>query len=207
MDLILTDTEGEEAADNLLAALSDLAYATPVSNPTELKKHRSRFFFTLGSSTEEEVKEKASKFKPKELVHIDAEIERRLKTYKAEVPDELAANIAVVRDFFLSKVSPKSLATGAGASQAREIVQRMIGSDIDSSQFDKFERMSAAAVNLSMARFIVNYYRLPKSYVTKVLDAITPRPPSTITFESPKEPRHVRQKKDTEGSKEGKAPA
>lgn len=197
-DLILTNVAEEKVADDLLAALSDLAYATPGAVQSQPKrKHKSRFFFTLTKSMSSSIDGRVRKFKPRQMVHIDEEVEKRLKVYKDEMPQVLTQNIDQVREFFLTVVGPRSLAGGAGAGQAKEVVQRMLNTEIDGSQFDKFDRMSRAAVNIVMAKFVAQYYGLPVKAAYRILTDILPRPPQTIPVpHEPYESRHARGRKE-----------
>lgn len=179
--LILTDKEGEDQQDDILAALSEMAYATTPKRDRlivvdEKKRHKSRFFFVLSDSIAKEVQKAKKKVAKKELDHIDTEVEARLKQLKKVMPKELEANIKEVREFFLTEIGPRTLAGGAGSVQARAVVQRLLGSEIDGTQFAKFERMSHEAVNIRMAKFIARYYGLPQSVCTKLLESVMPRP-------------------------------
>lgn len=206
--LILTDVAQEEAADELLAALSDLAYSTPSTTVIEAKKkHKSKFFFFPTESLDTHVKKQSHKLKAKKLIHVDDEIHKRLKGYKTEIPPELSTNIESVREFFLTIIAPRSLSSGAGASQAKEVVQRLLDTEIDGSQFDKFERMSHAAVNMVMAKFVANYYGLPKKAAADILNSILPRPQQAIAIPSlpqPYESRHARGRKEAKEIEAGK---
>lgn len=181
-DLVLTDTKAEDAHDELLASLTDLAYAIPndpdILNVRDIgsKSKRSRFFFRLSDSIAADVKKRRNRLKPKKRVHVDDEISARLATYTAEAPAALVDNIDKVREFFLKQIGPRTLAGGAGVSQARDIVQRMLGTEIDGTQFVKFERMSHTAVSILMAKFIAKYYGLPVSVIDRLLTSIEPRP-------------------------------
>lgn len=179
--LVLATHEEEDAADNLLVSLSNIAYsAEPVSKAKKRKSHRSRFFFRISDSIATEVKKKRKVFKPKEMVHVDAEVEQRLKVYKQEIPAELSQNIDEVREFFLREIAPITMATGAGSSQAKEVVKRLLGSDVDNTQFEKFERMTQLAVNIKMARFVSRRFGMTKKEARDILEAMIPRPPTLI---------------------------
>lgn len=168
--------------DSLFASLTDIAYSSVVDDkPTVLKeRHTSRFFFRLGKSFAETAKHGQKTFKAKEVTHVDHEVEKRLKNYRREVPAELAANIDEVREFFLREIAPISLAADAGARQAQEVVKRMLGSDIDGTQFEKFERMAAKAVEIKMARFISRQFGMTKREALQILEELKPRQQPTI---------------------------
>lgn len=194
-NLVPIADEQLDVADSLLASLTDIAYAT---NPEEKKvvvksERRSRFFFRLTPSFAEEVKSKQLVFTPKEIIHIDHEVEKRLKNYKLEMPHTLEQNIEEVREFFLREIAPVTLAAGAGASQALEVVRRLVGSDIDGTQFEKFERMAAKAVDIKMARFVARQFGLTKTEAAEILAALVPRTPTIIPVGVPQNERQVKE--------------
>jgi len=178
---VLSTHAEQEAADELLAALSDIAYASPeVELIKKSGKHKSKFFFQLDPSFSQATRLRAKTFKKKKIAHIDDHIIKRLKAYRKEVPDLLEPNITKVREFFLKEIAPRTLAGGPGMLQARDVVQRLLNTEIDGTQFDKFERMSHAAVSMVMAKFVAHYYGLPIDAATKILIDIAPRQPSFI---------------------------
>lgn len=187
--LVPATTKELEGADQLLAALTDIAYATEptVKVKKRERKHRSRFFFRLTKSIADEVKDKQKQSKPKTRVHIDHEVEKRLSDYRQDMPSELEKNIAKVREFFLREIAPITLAAGAGSGQALEVVKRLVGTDIDGTQFDKFERMAAKAVDIKMARFICKQFGLGKAEAEDILEAMKPRLPSIVPIGVPNE--------------------
>lgn len=194
--LVPTSVKEGEASDELLAALSDLAYSNAPQQVPEKTKHASKFFFKLGQSLDMSVKQRAKKFVPKKMEHIDDVVVKRLKDYKEELPPQLTGNISTVREFFLTELGPLTLAGGAGTIQAREVAQRLLNTEIDAGQFDKFERMSRIAANMRMARFIAEYYKLPRSAALKILEELAPRPPASIPIPTPYESRHAKARKE-----------
>jgi len=176
-DLVLTDKQAEDNEDQALAAISELAYAAPeeLTVEHEEKRFKSRFFFVLSESVHKEVERNRGKFQKKELVVIDAEIDKRVKSYRKEAPNKIAGNINAVREFFLQEIGPLTLAGSAGTIQAQQVVQRMLNTEVDGTQFSKFERMSAEAVNIRMAKFIAKYYSLPKTDVLQLLQSVAPK--------------------------------
>jgi hypothetical protein len=193
-----------EVADELVASLSEMAYPTKqveVDPPERKKRYKSRFFFMIDSSIHDLVKSRSRVVKGKKLRHVDEEIENRLKAYKSELSPKLAQNLDAVREFFLTVIGPRTLAGSAGADQAKEIVQRLLNTEVDSTQFDKFDRMSHMAVSLAMADFIAKYYKLPKSATQQILASIMPRQPMSIPIpplqESNYESRHAKARRET----------
>jgi hypothetical protein len=204
---ILSTQVESDAMDEFNEALSDLAYANPVIKHTPpKKKHSSRFFFTQDVSVSETIKTRAKKFKPKKMIHVDNEVESRLKLYKTQAPKQVSANMEKVREFFLTVVGPRSLAGNGGATQAKEVVQRMLNTEIGGEIFDKFDRMSQVAANMVMAKFIAKYYNLPATYAQKLVESIQPKQANIIPIPNPLadpnyEPRHLRNKKAAEDNK------
>lgn len=186
-DLILTDKEGEDQADDMLAALSEIAYATPQHREAAPKKKRfkSRFFFVLSASIVDEAKSRAHKVKPKQVEYVDAEIDTRVKTLRKDMPKDLEARIETVREFFLREIGPRTLAGGAGSVQARSVVEKLLNTQVDGTQFAKFERMSHEAVNIRMAKFIAKFYGLPRRDVARLLTSIEARPQQPIMIPIP----------------------
>lgn len=198
----LVPVSDEELAneDALLASLSDIAYSTLPQTPIKnVKVRKSRFFFRLSKSFADELETKKKTFVPKQLVHIDAEVEKRLKSYRAQVPSELAHNIDRVREFFLQEIAPITMAAGAGTSQALEVVRRLVKSDVDGTQFEKFERMMALAVDIKMARFVSRELGMTKKEADDILAGMKPRSPQIIPVGVPNErqERHRQEAKKT----------
>lgn len=181
--LILTDKEGEDNADAMLTSISELAYALPVSAGDKIdvmnngtRSSRSRFFFLPSTSHADDAQRHKSNFKKKKVEHVDAAIQARVKIYKKKLPPELEANITKVREFFLKQIGPKTLASSAGSTQAKAVVQELLGTEVDSGTFNKFERMISIGVNISMARFITKYLDLPKDTAEQILAELNYKP-------------------------------
>lgn len=180
-DLVLSTHDEQDEHDDLLASIGELAHAAqaPVAKPTprsllERSKYRSRFFFELSGSFVEEVKRRKKAVVKSGQDHVDAEITKRLALYKKTMPIHMAANIEAVREFFLTEIAPITIAIGAGSDQARDVVQRLLGSQVDGTQFAKFERMNAEAVNIRMAKFVAKQFKLPVGDVQRLLASISP---------------------------------
>lgn len=193
--LSLSTKKQENAADDLLAALTVLAHPTqpsqqptaPTSAPKKKKKkvtksRRSRFFFTPTTSFDESLNATKKVVAPHALNMLTEEVEVRKNSYSEELPTTLQANIERVREFFLNDLGPLTLAVQAGTSQAREVVQRTLNAEIDNTQFAQFERMVATGSQLLMARYIAKYLGLPRSTVEALVSSIQPKQPANIIF-------------------------
>lgn len=198
-NLVPATEEELDNADSMLASLTDIAYSTATEDkPVVVKeRRRSRFFFRLSPSFSEEVKNKQKAFSPKQLTHVDHQIEKRLKSYEKEIPSELEVNIGRVREFFLKEIAPISLAANAGSMQAMEVVKRLLGSNIDETQFEKFERMAAKAVEIRMARFICREFGMTKAEAKEILDTMMARPAQTIIPIGVPQHEHRQSRKET----------
>ena len=197
----LVPVSDEELAneDAMLASLSDIAYSTITPKPAKpVTVRKSRFFFRLSKSFADELEAKKREFVPKQMVHIDAEVDKRLKSYRTQVPAELAHNIDNVREFFLQEIAPITMAAGAAANQALEVVRRLVKSDVDGTQFEKFERMMALAVDIKMARFVARALGLTKVEASEILQAMKPRPPQIIPVGVPNDRREKETAKTTD---------
>ena len=186
--LLLTDVKAEEEADDLMASLTNIAYATPKEFQPEVQqqpstgKHRSRFFFrpTRSFTASMEQSKKSQERDDSAVTVLDKEVEARRKTYSKELPKALNSNIAQVREFFLKEIAPLTLAAQAGTAQAREVAQRVLSTEIDNTGFLQFERMVSRASTIKMARFIAAYLKLPLRTVEELLEIVKPQAPKEI---------------------------
>jgi hypothetical protein len=166
-----TPLEELEKADALMAALTNLAYSSedkkkkPKPNPRPKGSRTSRFWFTL-TSVEVDVEEQKLKMAPKALEHIDEEVSVRLKKYKKELSPDLRKNIEVVREFFLKELAPLTIATDGGVTQAKEVVQRLLDTEVDSALVDKFNNMANRAAVMRLALFVLDYFNLPREHLS-----------------------------------------
>jgi len=156
--------------DEFTKSLLQVAYTDPTSPKATAKgsrfgKRNSKFWFQV-ESIEEEVKRRKAQFKPKVLEHVDEAIESRLKPFKDEFPRELRANINAVREFFLKEVAPLTVAASAGTSQAREVVERLMKTKVDTSVLSRFENMVGRAAVIKMGLYVLEYFHLPPEHLS-----------------------------------------
>jgi len=171
--------------DALMAALTNLAYSSKEDlakkvKPPKIKKPKgsrsSKFWFTM-STVEIEVEEQKQKMLPQALEHIDANVAARLKKYKTELSPELKSNIETVREFFLTELAPLTIATNGGVTQAKEVVQRLLDTEVDPSLLDKFNNMANRAAVMRLALFVVEYFKLPKEHLSYMFPTPTGQDP------------------------------
>jgi hypothetical protein len=154
--------------DTTLSALSNLAY--PVKQKPVARKpanRTSRFWFKV-ESVEEVVAQAKVDMAPREVEHVDAEVTKRLVSYKGELTPALKTNIEAVREFFLRELTPLTVATEGGILQAKDVVQRMLDTEVDSALIDRFRGMASRAAVLRLAIFITDYFKLPKEYINNL---------------------------------------
>lgn len=155
-----------EASDNLFESeLSSFAIPDIEVDVSKARfgTRKSRFWFKLESLKATTEKRKVA-FAKKVLEHADHEVENRFKTYNKEIPKELKANMATVREFFLSNVAPLTLATTGGTDQAHKVIKRLIKADVDTALLSKFENMANRAATVKMALFVLSYFDLPPEF-------------------------------------------
>lgn len=196
--LLLTDTKKEDEADDLLASLTSIAYKTPqpeveekVKEPKKKLKKKpvkeNRFFYNPTLSFDDEItRRKRKKGKPNEtaVTLLDREVEDRRKTYAKELPTALVDNIENVREFFLQEIGPLALAAQAGTTQAGQVLQRTLNTELNEIPFVQFEHMVRKASAIKMARFVAKYLDLPARTVEELLRTVQPPQPKEVMFMS-----------------------
>jgi hypothetical protein len=181
--LLLSTKAEEDSKDDLLSALSNIAYAIPetsvartVKPPVVVRKKRNRFFYKPTRSFDSDVQERKEAMEPKSaLDYINTEVDERIEDYRDQLPPVLSKNIEVIREFFLNEIDPLVLGVQGGLAQAQDVVQKTLESAVDPAPFAQFERMVAHARLYKMATFIAKYMKLPKSAVDDLLYAVQPK--------------------------------
>lgn len=191
--LLLTDVQKEEEADDLLASLTNIAYKTPQSEveevpkevPKKKDKRKSQFFYNPTLSFTAEIdKHKHKKGKPRTtaVTILDEEVEERKKDYGKKLPPMLKGNIEKVREFFLQEIGPLALAAQAGTTQASQVLQRTLNTEINNLPFIQFEHMINKASAIKMAHFVAKYLGLPVRTVEELLRTVQPQQPKEVVF-------------------------
>lgn len=177
-------TAGMSTADsNAVTADFMRAMAEPVrmvENPTAQpapvapRKFRSRFFYRLPETTEEEVarlKATTAGSRRKASETLEDVIQRRVNVYKDEFPSHVTQNIDKVREFFLNEINPLLLASSTGAAQAQDVLQKMLGINVDGAPYVHFDKLVRRAVQLRMAKFISSYFKVDVKELVQAPDA------------------------------------
>lgn len=175
--LLMGTKKQEEQADELLAALSSIA--TPMATKEEPAKvlplRRSRFFYRPTLSIEQEVELQKEALKPREIQAFNKEVETRKTKYEEELPVSMQKNIETVREFWLKELAPLTLGAQAGAMQAKDVAQQVLGAAIGEEPFAKFIRMVELGSTMVTARFITKYLKLPKDLAFELAEKINPK--------------------------------
>ena len=147
----------------LLDVLSSIAVPSAKKEIKRPSNRTSEFWFNLEPDSFRE------RLAPRILEHVDAQVRDRLKTYEPEIKPRISENIDRVREFFLTQLAPLTLAAHGGTQQARDVVQSMLESEVDSTLIDRFHSMSARAASLRLALFVLDYYGLPPEHLENLL--------------------------------------
>ncbi len=159
----LGEVEASNQEEALIASLMTLAHSDPKPKAKPVPEKRSifgtrnsRFWFQLDEP--EEVRQ--AKFKKKVLPRVDADIEDRLAIFKKEVPATLRARIEEIREFFLKEIAPITMSTHGGAEQAKQVIERMTDSKVDSTLASHFDQMVNRAARIKLAQFVQKLFGL-----------------------------------------------
>jgi len=159
--------------DAFTASLSNLAYSSERQALGYKEKfaipRKSRFWFTLNTDDAAVQKMQEATVVAAAKQPIDAEVERRLALYRKEAPGQLQTKIAEIREFFLTEIAPRTLASSGGTIQATEVVQRLLETEVDQSIMSRFENMVNRAATLKLANFVLKYFDLPKSDIDAII--------------------------------------
>lgn len=167
-------SEGASAPFDASTALGQIATST-IDVTTPKRKFKSRFFFVL----EEDLEVRKEKFKPKKLVHVDAEIVTRAAAYKKEVSPELQSKIEEIREFFLKEIAPLTMAASGGVVQAHKVVERYVDGKIDQTLIRVFDEMVARAAKLKLAAFVTDLFGLSDKQTEELFAKPQPAPDKT----------------------------
>lgn len=169
-NLVGASVEDLEKENHFLNVLTTLAHEVP-QKVTSINKNRSSRFWFKVETTNQLVTANKDIMKPRSLEHVDSEVTTRLDTYKEEMPASLKEKITQVREFFLTEIAPITLAAGGGASQAKEVAERLLEIEVDSALFTRFDNMINRAATLKLSQFVANLFGLPAEAAHSLLGA------------------------------------
>lgn len=163
----------ETPIDGILAELSSVAQMRPPPDggpgiKRSLNPLRSRFIFKLRGPSDEEVRRKELTERP-ELPRSTKEVDDRSESYSVELPGLMEDRLNKIREFMLQELAPRMLAAQAGITQARYVVDRVAGAQMDDSTEHFFNQLMVKAANLRMCKFIAEYFGLQVEEVEGLL--------------------------------------
>lgn len=176
---------GDSVQASIAEQLSRAARPAPALKHDKPVGRRSKFWFTVGGPSAEE--QRQAQFDKPLPVPVDQEIVIRAAKYQKALPKQLDSQIHKVREFFLQEVAPLLVAGSTGALQAREVMTKALGSDVDDSTEFFFNQMMSKAVNLKLCKFVAELFQLDHDDAQYLLNQLNYR--RTITLEAP-EPAH-----------------
>ncbi len=180
----------ENAADALMAALTNIGQAHKVEQKKSNRTgppgdRRSRFFFAPTMSFTEDVEIRKKVSLPREVEIVDEQIEARKKTYEKQLPTKLNKNLEQVREFWLNQVAPLALAAQSGSEQARDVINRTLNVEIDSTSFMQFQLMLNQGTKVKLADYVTKYLGLKASDRDLILDVVkVHRPQKEVIYVS-----------------------
>lgn len=179
--------EHSEASNELVAALGVMVHRydgpdAPEKEKAKKKRFKSRFFFVPSKSLDEETDELEESMKPRQIVHADEHVTKRIEKLKLEFAPEFDKRHTAVREYFLTEIAPKLVSVKSGSDQAMMMLSQMFQSQLDPTAFNQFEQMSRAAARLMMAEYITKFFGLPKKRALELVAAITPMRPQTVAI-------------------------
>lgn len=176
---------GEQIRAGIAAELAMVARPGPALQHDRPAGRRSRFWFRLGGPTAEE--QRQASFEKPLPIPVDQEIVIRAAKYQKTLPRQLEGQIKVVREFFLQEIAPLLVAGSTGALQAKEVMGKALGADVDDTSEFFFNQMMTKAVNLKLCKFVSTMFSLDAEETQYLLNQLNYR--RTITLEAP-DPAH-----------------
>lgn len=100
----------------------------------------------------------------------------REESYAKDLPKIIEKDLEKVREYFLKDLAPKYFAAQAGIDQAKQVLSRVLDSEVDPTQFGQFDVLLKKSLSQSMARFIQTYVGLSEKDMDSILEK--PKRPS-----------------------------
>lgn len=185
------DPEYDLAQSELLQGLAQVAKARPKPKPQLLppsKLRRSRFFYSLPPTEDEQIAERKRLVaqKPKHDQDIESYLREMAASYKGTLPAQLEKSIDSVRQFFLDEINPLILGSLYGRAQAQSILVQALGQEVDvSTPNSKFERVMSRAIDTKMVNFMSTFFGVSKKELLEAMQSEVP-PREVLLLDPPK---------------------
>lgn len=186
--------EVEQAADALLQSLTRVAWPvpeekTPVkraskrpANKRPAKRASKRPATTLDGSRRakldpdvnreiEKQRRLAEQARRKVIDEIEEHTVSRVAAYEEELPPALRKNTDAVREFFLKEINPLILASSLGAAQARDVVQRLLQTNVDLDPYMYFDNLIRKAVKIKLQQFVSKYAKITRKDLSALVES------------------------------------
>ena len=154
-------TEKTKPASRLIR-LKKPTSASPNNKSTPPVKKSSRFLQTNIEAVAAELERRNQRIPPPEA---DAELKASVSKLEKKIRPKMRDLINDVETFMLQEIMPLTVSNAAGSRNAKTIAERFLGSQIDDLAFNAAARMTNAAVNIKLARYVAERFGLPEECV------------------------------------------
>jgi len=176
---VIAEVKEVDNIESILSELSSVAIPDRDRDPAipspirrrSMNPLRSKFIFRLDAPSDEDLRRQELVEKP-ELPRSSKEIDDRAGAYSIELPDSVEARISLVREFMLKELAPRMIAGFTGVQQARAVLQRVTGGEVDESTEHFFYQLMVKASNLRMSKFVAQYFDLPEDEIQALISQL-----------------------------------
>lgn len=175
-----------DLVDDPLSALTRIAVpmVTPIEpnllvhtlkKPAYDRKFRSQFFFNIDPSIAQHIellRKQEDKARLDVSEPLNKNVEDRAKTFNRDVAGKVDKLIKEVSEYFLTELSPLTMAAQGGVAQAREVMQIALNTDVEQASVDQFDSMLRHGVQMKMARYIARYLGLSNKDVPMLMEKL-----------------------------------
>lgn len=168
LNLDPVDPNVEQATDAFLQSLSQVAW--PVKKP-KAKRPRP----TGNTSIERDIRKQQRKAKGarrKVIDELELDTEKRTGQYEGELSPALWDNVSKVREFFLSEINPLVFASSLGSAQARDVVQRVLQTNVDQEPYHYFDNLMRKAIRLKLQQFVAQYANVDSKDLANLVEKV-----------------------------------
>lgn len=179
-----TNPEAEQLADSLLQAINQVAWksSTPLPTPKPIPKpvkKATRRTRKPGTTirpllpVDQEIarqRKLAENSRRKIVDELEEQTVSRLQRYSNELPPELRKHVDAVREFFLTEINPVLLASSLGAAQARDVVQRLLETNVDLEPYNYFDSLMRKAVKVKLRKFVSKFTKVTQQDLQALIE-------------------------------------